>query len=31
MLHQIFFISSLEFYLELGLINSEAEIGTGVA
>ena len=26
-----FFISNLGFCLELGLLNSEAEIGTGVA
>ena len=26
-----FFISNLGFYLELGLLNSETEFGTGVA
>ena len=29
--HKIFFISNLGFCLELGLLNSETEIGTGVA
>ena len=29
--HQIFFISNLGFCVELGLLNSETEIGTGVA
>ena len=30
-LHLIFFISNLAFCLELGLLNSKTEIGTGVA
>ena len=30
-IHKIFFISNLGFCLELGLLNSETEIGTGVA
>ena len=29
--HQIFFISNLGFGVELGLLNSETEIGTGIA
>ena len=30
-IHSIFFKSNLEFCLELGLLNSETEIGTVVA
>ena len=31
LVHQILFISNLGFCLELELLNSETEIGTGVA
>ena len=30
-IHDVFFISNLGFWLELGLLNFKTEIGTGVA